>query len=565
MKQLATLNSRRLRLISGVVLFTYVLTHFVNHALGLVSLEALEHGRQMFLWLWRNPLGTTILYGALIVHLLLALWAIYRRRSFRRMPRAEVVQLVFGLTIVPLLAKHVLGTRFANMTFGIEDSYVYVLLNLWVFDPGQALQQAVALTIAWVHGCLGLYFWLRLRAGYERVQPLLYAGALLVPVLALVGFYVAGRDVAVLARDPEWLRSTVAAMNLPPPDRVAAFLRWQDFTIIGFGAALGLTLAARAIRMAVERRHEVVRILYPGAREIAVRRGTSVLEASQLAGIPHASVCGGRGRCSTCRVRITRGLDAQPPPAPQESAVLHRIAAPPNVRLACQLRPEGDVAVVPLLPSSASARDARPRHKVQEGDERIVAVLFADLRDFTSIAEHRLPYDTVFVLNRYFAVIGHAAESAGGRVDKFIGDGMMALFGIDTPADVAARQALEAARTISLALHDLNATLAHDLEQPLRIGIGVHAGPVVVGEMGYGRAVSLTAIGDTINTASRLEALTKDFAAELVVSDATAELAGVELSQVPVRTVEIRGRREPLTVRAVARASDLPTGAAVKG
>jgi adenylate cyclase len=288
-----------------------------------------------------------------------------------------------------------------------------------------------------------------------------------------------------------------------------------------------------------------------------------VLEASGLAGIPHASVCGGRGRCSTCRIRVRGEIHSIDPPAEDEMRVLHRIGATPNVRLACQLRPRGAVEVTPLLPPFARAADGRHRVDLAQGRELEIAILFVDIRGFTALSEGRLPYDVVFVLNRYFAAIGLAVESAGGRVDKFIGDGVMALFGIERGAHTGCREALAAARLISARLDELNASLGGELDRPLRIGIGIHCGPAIVGEMGYGNAASITAIGDAVNTASRLESLTKNFACELVVSDETVSKAGLDLSGSPLHEIEIRGKREMLAVRIVERAAELPAAGAV--
>ncbi len=111
---------------------------------------------------------------------------------------------------------------------------------------------------------------------------------------------------------------------------------------------------------------------------------------------------------------------------------------------------------------------------------------------------------------------------------------------------------------MALALDELNRELADDLREPLKIGIGLHAGPVILGEMGYRRVTSLTAIGDAVNVASRLEALTKEVGAQLVVSAALAERAGVDLADHELRQIEIRGRRRPLRIRVVADARSLP-------
>ena len=238
--------------------------------------------------------------------------------------------------------------------------------------------------------------------------------------------------------------------------------------------------------------------------------------------------------------------------------MLHRIGARPNIRLACQLRPRGHVEVAPLLPSFAAAAEGRQRVDFVQGSEREIAILFADIRGFTALSEGRLPYDVVFVLNRYFAAMGRAVEAAGGRVDKFIGDGVMALFGIESGPQAGCREALAAARLMSERLGELNLSLRAEFDQPLRIGVGIHAGPTIVGEMGYGRATAITAIGDAVNTASRLEALTKDYDCELVVSEETVARAGLDLAGFPRHEIEIRGKREMLAVRTLEHAAQLP-------
>jgi adenylate cyclase len=181
-----------------------------------------------------------------------------------------------------------------------------------------------------------------------------------------------------------------------------------------------------------------------------------------------------------------------------------------------------------------------------QGQEREVAVLFCDLRGFTSLTEKRLPFDTVFILNRYFEAVGEAVEDAGGHIDKFIGDGVLALFGLSTSPQEAARQALDAALRVKAALARLNEDYASEFEHPLRIAMSLHAGPAIVGQMGYGQATSLTAVGDTINAASRLEGLAKELDVELVISEDLATRAGLDLSDRTRQIVSIRGRAAPL-------------------
>ena len=541
---------RRIRLISGLVLLTYLATHFINHSLGLISLDAMEAGRVWFLALWRNPVATVLLYGSLIIHISLAFYSLYRRWHLR-MPRWEALQLVLGLLIPLFLAAHIAGTRLAHELVGVKDSYSLIVLSLWNVTPANGVRQAVLVTIAWLHGCIGFHFWLRLRPWYARVAPIFLAVAVLLPVLALLGFAEAGREISgLMARQPEWFERTLAAANVPRGSQRELLILLQQRAVETFLAILALVLLARGIRYAVQRRHRI-RISYPGGIEVAVPRGLTVLEASRFSGIPHTSVCGGRGRCSTCRVRIVRGWDSLPPAKPAEVRVLQRVGAPPNVRLACQLRPTQDLSVTPLVPAGGQAHQGFTQPSYLAGEERSIVVLFADLRSFTGMAEHKLPYDLVFVLNSYFKTAGEAVARAGGIVDKFVGDGVMALFGVETGPDDGCRRALIAAKEIVSGVTQLSHLLASELAEPLKIGVGIHSGPAVVGRMGYGSAISLTAIGDTVNVASRLQDLTKQYECQLVISAQVAQQAGVDVSTFPRHELTVRNRKEALSIYVV--------------
>jgi adenylate cyclase len=549
----------RIRLVSGLVMLAYVAMHLINHALGLVSIDTMGWMlRRVAVPLWSQPPTTAALYGAFLAHYALALWALWRRRTLR-LHVTEFFQLTLGFLIPILLARHVVGTRVSDAFLGTDIRYYrYVLWFYFSVSPLQGYLQLVTLVVAWAHAMIGLNYWLGVRPWYGRYRQVALIVMVLVPVLALLGAVEAGRQIAALAADPAWRTAAFSQLTLPTPEQVATLDRITDALTWFFVAAVAAVLLARAARRLWQLQHGVVRISYPNGRAINVVLGTSVLEASRLARIPHASICGGRGRCSTCRVRVRAALPGLPTPSEAESRVLARIGATPSVRLACQLRPTIEVEVTPLLPPLAQAHEGATRVDFAQGSEREIAVLFVDIRGFTALSEGRLPYDVVFILNRYFTAMGRAVESAGGRVDKFIGDGVMALFGVSGDAASGCRDALAAARMMSLRLIELNESLEGELAEPLRIGIGIHAGPVIVGEMGYGRTSSITAIGDTVNTASRLEGLTKEHHAELVVSTDVIARAGHDCPGSHVVEIDIRGKQERLSVAVFASALDLP-------
>lgn len=293
-------------------------------------------------------------------------------------------------------------------------------------------------------------------------------------------------------------------------------------------------------------------------RRLRGPHGATLLELIRAAGVPHAAVCGGRARCTTCRVLVLDGAEKLHPPQKAEAAALMRIGAPANVRLACQIRPEGEIAVRQLVPASDLPALSRREDPYLWGVERRITVMFTDLRAFTSLAEQLYAYDAVFLLNRYFEVMSEVVRKHGGTVDKFLGDGIMALFGIEAQRGSGAREAVMAARDMQEALEGLNREFASALPRPLRMGIGVHTGPAVLGRVGSSQTsgqnggFALTALGDTVNIASRLEALNKEHGSIAIISDQTLHLSGLAIAGPDMRIeVPVRGRSETLALHVV--------------
>ena len=550
---------RQIRLLSGLTLFVFLTTHILNHAAGLWSLEAMDRGRELFVAVWRSWPGTAALYAALILHLIAALVYIYRTRT----PAFELLgslRLFLGLAIPILLIPHVLGTRMVHEIYQIWDDYAYVLMIFFDISPRAGVKQAALTVIAWLHACIGLHLWLRFKPWYDRLRWWLFAAALLLPTIGLLGVWAGGQEILRLAQDPAWSMQRDIIIGMIS-NRASLNFQAEAADLL-FSILLGLLLAALALRLLRAwwvRRRGGFALIYPDGRQARGEKGMSILDVSRRHAIPHASLCGGRGRCSTCRVRVGDGLEALPPASEAEEKVLTRVRAAPNVRLACQTKPSGNLAVTPLLPPDITARDIRNATPQRQGEEREAVILFADLRSFTRLSEDKLPYDVVFLLNRYFAAMGEAVEATGGRIDKFIGDGVMALFVTGGDAAEGCRQALRAAVGMTERLAEINRNLEAELPEPLRMGIGIHVGPVILGEMGYGTVRSLTAIGDVVNTASRLEALTKTFGAELVVSEPVVARSGWTLPGARREEVQVRGRNEPLQVWVVENAMSLAT------
>ncbi|MCJ9707132.1 adenylate/guanylate cyclase domain-containing protein, partial [Bradyrhizobium sp. SHOUNA76] len=297
----------------------------------------------------------------------------------------------------------------------------------------------------------------------------------------------------------------------------------------------------------------MIALSYGNGKTVRVPKGLSVLEASLRHNVPHASVCGGRARCSTCRIRIIGDHDALPTPSQREAFVLTRVGtADPSIRLACQLRPTSDLSFFQLFTPHTHATDGQASTPARIGQERYLVSLFVDMRGSTQLAEKRLPFDTVFIVNRFLGAVSQAVIENGGQPNQFVGDGMLALFGLTADPQTACRQALKAAAGIARHIDELNELLSHDLRQPIRFGVGIHGGEVIIGDIGYRDHIVFTALGDAVNVAARLQDMTKTLACEAIVSEEVRRTAGLVDDVLPQHEVAIRGRDEPLAVRAVA-------------
>jgi adenylate cyclase len=552
-----SVSLRQIRLVCGLVLFTYLISHFLNHALGNISMDALDAGVHYHIMFWRFLPVAIVFYGAALVHSGLGIWALYQRRQFH-WRAIEPLQLVLGLSIPALIIAHVTGVRIGQAAFGHEKLYPQVFYGDWIAAPAKMWLMYAVLTVAWVHGSIGLYFWLRMKAFYKRAAPFLLAGAVLIPTLAMLGLYQGGRDVARDSNSAKWKADNLSRRQVGTPAEQHVLADIADYFLIGYLGLLGLVLLARGARALNERRGGMITLSYGNGRIVRVPRGLSVLEASLRYNVPHASVCGGRARCSTCRIRVIGNSDMLPEPSQREAFVLDRVgAADPSIRLACQLRPTGDLSFFQLFLPHAMSANAHASQPHRIGEERYLVSMFVDMRGSTRLAEKQLPFDTVFIVNRFLGAVSQAVLACGGQPNQFVGDGQLALFGLAAGPQAACRQALRAAAMISVNVDELNQILSHDLHEPIRFGIGIHGGEVIIGDIGYRNHMVFTALGDAVNVAARLQDLTKNLACEAIVSDEVRITAGLGPEALPGQEVAIRGRTEPMTVHAVAGARAL--------
>jgi adenylate cyclase len=545
-----------LRLTSALTMLSFVICHLTAHCFLLISFEDAEAVRRILMYPWRGWTGTIVLSTAFLVHYSNALWSIYIRRSLR-LTRWEWAQLSLGLCIPVLLTFHVVATRIAEHVLDVTTYYNTVFIAQWLITPWLSAVQMLAIVTVWIHACIGIHYWLRIRSWYPRWRPFLFTYALLLPTLALAGYVTGGNQVLREAKDPDFVSSALADSNLT--DEAAAEInRMADIGWILCIALPLLPFAGRGLRNWYYRSQRPPILAHANGRSMPILPGATILETLRANGIAHASVCGGRARCTTCRIMVTKGLDELPAPSTLEAKALSRIGASPGMRLACQIRPTTDIAVMPVLAADASAADGAVRGGL-EGSERLITVVFVDLRGSTTLGEARLPYDVMFILNQFFYEMTKALIETNGHYSQFTGDGLMALYGLNAAhPKTGAMDALRGARAMLHRLDALNQALRTDLREPLRIGIGIHFSEAIVGAMGPPHSQIITAIGDTVNTCARLESLSKDYGCPVILSRQAAEAAGLRLDGCELHQAPVKGRTEQVQFYALQSLAELP-------
>ena len=488
--------------------------HLINHSLGLISIDIANQATHLFTDPWRTTMGTIIL----------------------------AVAATHGLTEVA----------------DFDSSYGFVVGVLWVFSPLMGFLQGVALIVVWSHGCLGLHAWLRLKSWYLKIQGIAFGLAVALPIVALSGYIAMGSAMRErAATNADWWDQIVQQTGFQP--WVSDFVSQSERIIqLGLITLIAVVLFAYVARHLAHRMKRKLMLTYaPGDRQVELVPGATLLESIRAAGIEHASICGGRGRCSTCRVRVIKGLDGLPDASDAEAKALARHTTSKSVRLACQIRSTENINVMALVLANVTPVQLVKKIDHMPGEELMVAFLFVDLRGSTKLCEDRLPFDVVFILNQFFAELSLALSETDGHYAQFNGDGLMAIYGLRSDPKSAAMASLQGAKAMLDWIEALNTRLGDELTEPLKIGVGIHMGDAIVGSMVPPATPIISALGDTVNVAARLESLTKELGVPLVISKDTATYAGYDIKGAVRHTVPVKGRDAEMDILAISDLSEI--------
>ena len=290
-KMTAPIALRAARIWSGLFLLAFVTSHLTNLSLGLISIDAMDAARPYLSGLWTGPITGFLLMAALTSHFFLGLWALFLRPTLRTNAQ-DIVQLLTGVIVVPLLATHAIGVSMVSNA-GMQLGYADTIRLFWLQSPGIGLMQVVMLSVVWVHGSAGLFTWLRSKENAQRLLNWLYLFAVIVPVVALLGYAEAGREMLVAGHAGADLAKSPAM----PENVVVPFAQIKQVTnavILGSIILAALTFFARFIRLTVQKTQEVI-LVRDGGPEMISTSALSMLDGFHRNDQLHANLCAGRG------------------------------------------------------------------------------------------------------------------------------------------------------------------------------------------------------------------------------------------------------------------------------
>jgi len=294
------------------------------------------------------------------------------------------------------------------------------------------------------------------------------------------------------------------------------------------------------------------KINFINEKVIPIQDDQTILEA----GIPHYHVCGGKARCSTCRIVVQEGGEHLSPPNKAELKLREQKKIPENVRLACQTRViKGDVKIQRIIRDETDLNlyvygsDCENIQTV--GDEKAMALFFLDIRNFTPFIEQHLPFDVIHIIRRLNIMFNDVIVEHKGKIIEYTGDGFYAVFGFDEPVKEAVNNAYNAGKQILESLIGLNENyITKYFDHKIDVGIGLHSGKVIVGKTGVKEHNPYTVMGFPVNVAARLEAATKELNNNFIISDYAYKFLN-ENNNTPEKQIKLKGVSEPFCVRLI--------------
>ncbi len=560
----------KLRIFTGLILFVYVFMHLLNHSFNLISIQSADFVRkEYFSLIWQNPIGIFALYFSLITHMFLGFYAIIIKKSFK-LKLKDWLQIIFPILALLMLIQHVAVSFIITKIFPGEETYELVFAAIHS-TPDEYLSTTLLFTFMtifiWFHGVIGIDSYIKHKASQNKNLNFYFKFTLffklfywIFPTVSVLGFLIGLKEMSYVAHiktlenEENFMFSILS--KFIPQDAFPYVLQVKPI-VMNYYPIFVLILIILIVWSIIKIKFfGTIKVYYPGTKSVLITKGTSILEASKIGKIPHQGICGGRGRCTTCRIKIISSKGDVIKPNINEIKAIERAGLEDGIRLACQLRPTNNISVIPLLNPNSTLESLKNLLNLT-GKEQETVILFVDLRDFTKLSEKVLPYDVVYILNKYYAACGEVIEKNYGRLDKFIGDGIMAIFDKSKSINENSKNAIISANNISSKMKQLNKEIFSEFSEKIKFGIGIHAGNTIVGMMGYGNNVSETVVGDNVNIASRLESLTKNFECELVVSKYVASNANINTKNLVSKKVKIRGRKDDLEIFTFKKGSEL--------
>ncbi len=293
-----------------------------------------------------------------------------------------------------------------------------------------------------------------------------------------------------------------------------------------------------------------------GEKRISIQKDQTILDAALEAGLPHFHACGGNAECSTCRIMVVDGIECLSPVNELEGNLRQTVPFPPKIRLACQTCVEQGAVKVKRIILDGTNLSNPIKRKISNfhqklGEKKELVLFFLDIRNFTPFVETFLPFDVIHVIRGCYVIFNEMIKRHKGTIIDTSGDGFYAVFGMESGISDAANNAIDAGKAILKEIRKFNETyLDPYFGTSLEVGIGVHCGQVIVGEVNVGEKSQLSVMGLAVNIAARIQASTKKLNNNFIASEDVMKISGYYAGE-EVRTVKLRGINNTFRVQLI--------------